>query len=1440
MTTTVIAKPAAFSLPTNLASVEGFIGAMYGYAIGSNTMTQVNADIVSYGGLNNTLNAYYSAGFGSQTTAAVAASVVANLGVVAGQNGLVAADVTQAVAYVTGVLNAAPANARGAAILTVVNLYNGLAGTTGPLANFSSAASAWTTNQASAVQYAGSNASDALLSKVATVVATAAAVPSTATLTSGIDYITGNAAGNNSINGSDAVVGITTQPTFTAGDTIALTGTNNVLNWITSAQITGTPAGSTISGVQTANVNSTGNAALTLDVTKGWTGLTQLNVTNAANATTAAAGDSVTVTAPATTNLNVTSGNTLTAGTITTLGGLGVTATLVNAGFNTGIATSIGTLVQPAGAGPVVVNDSEAIIGVASTTYKAGGTNIYGGTTVSVTQTIAPDSASASTLAGSASAALTIDAGGAVNVYGTKSTTSVSVTQTPQSGAVAGSAAATGFTGAAAIVDGTVLVQDINATGSTAGTIASVSLTNFGGTIGSPSVINSSTLSSLTLSATSTGSPVGVPTAGTNVGQIGGSYGTATAAFANNTPGYSLSTAQSVTSNGYLSVVNPLAATTVTALTLNLAGGSGNLITFSGAGMANVTTLNVVTSAATSTAPITGGQFKTINISGSGVAALGSTANSGTTLSAGGNGGFNAAADNGLTALNVSGAAGFSDGNGAGSRSGLNTFGSALTITNTGTGKFTAYIDPTTQTYVAGAAGTSIITVNADVVKPITAGAGTSDEIIFAAAPTLTTAGSGTNITGFEIFGVGVGASGGTFDMSKFVSDSFSTIDVAASTSTGTYTFKNVTGNVLNVGTSATNTAAAGNNITYTVADANGPLDNLTVNIGSTSATSGTVFNNTNTLALNDASGQGIGNLVINANVSTAAGTSTAINDTLALTDGGLTSLTINGGAGLTITGNQTISSSVLTIVDNSTALNANGSAWTDGFTGSITDAILSTISYTGSHSFSIGGISTSSPVLNVTNSNSGTTGVVALGTVTDTNLISISLKGSVSGTFASTIAPGSQFTLSGATDNSNVSVTLTNGAGATFADNITLGNGTNTIVDPSIAGIVNITVGTGVNNITAGGTTTNTTGSYNITAAYHTAADTFRVGTGGSYVASAPNYNINGVQTGDIIVLNGNGVHATTPANISGAPSVSAAISALETATNSTQYVATSAYVASAGVTLIASNNTGANNLTSDKETLIQVNGNQKILAANLVGTNESLYLASTSGGAIPASYIGTGQTTSLSTHTLADTIGITSGNTATIAGLATGDTITASGTVVGGTGLSLSGTANVNVTLEATAHAADTINLNATTVPTISNFIGGGVDLLSVTPTGQIFAGAVLVNVTAAAGNFGALANSAVAAAPANIFIASNAALAVPLTSTSTDVSGEFALVAAAGKFLIPNTAGATTALLVATSTTQDLIFKLTDTAGVISGTTLVGIVNHGVALTTFADFA
>jgi len=376
---------ATFTLPTNLASVEGFIGAMYGYAIGSATMAQVNADIVSYGSLNNTLNAYYTAGFGSQTTAAVAASVVANLGIVAGQNGLIASDVAQAVAYVTGVLNAAPANGRGAAILGVVSLFNGLAGTTGPLANFSAAATSWTSNEALAVQYAGSNTSDAALTAAVTTVTQAAATAAAAINSVSLSATTLNyapTASNNFFTGT----GNGTSATFVAGDQIkGGSGTNNsmsISDLVTAAATTvwspTTLAGVSVSGVQTATFTSSAEA-ISVNVsatgTQGYTGLATLNVNSA---TDAAGVDSVTAGAIAVTVNDKPSAAANAVNTVAVTGGSVVTVN-VNGNSTDG---SLGTISV---VGSSTASPTSVTVNQTPTAYNAGSFTAAKGESVVIT-----------------------------------------------------------------------------------------------------------------------------------------------------------------------------------------------------------------------------------------------------------------------------------------------------------------------------------------------------------------------------------------------------------------------------------------------------------------------------------------------------------------------------------------------------------------------------------------------------------------------------------------------------------------------------------------------------------------------------------------------------------------------------------------------------------------------------------------------------------------------------------------------------------------------------------------------------------------------------------------------------------------------------------------------------------------------------------------------
>ena len=1216
----------ALSIPTNLAQVEAWAGALYGSAVGQTTMNQINSDIVSYGGLNNTLNAYYSSAFGSLTTAAVAASVVTNLGIVAGQNGLVAADVTQANLYVVGVLNGTAANARGVAIANVVSLFNGLAGTTGVLANFSAAATTWVGTVANSIAYNATNATDntftvataTVTTQAAAAVAAAAAAaaaalaianaPKILTLTSGIDTFTGSAGGNNTFNRYDSVVGGVSQATFTAGDVlVGGGGTGNLLNWVTGSTINGAPAGVSVTGIQAANVTSSVAGSLSLNTTSGWTGLTSLAVTNSNS--TAATANSLSVTANPTTSVTAIDSSQF-SGTLAVNGAQGATVTANN--LNTTAATiAVGTTTA-IGNGPVSITSTSNSVGAAAATYAVGTIQVKGGSLVSVTQNIGPDSASRSTI--QTGSVLSNDQGGNITITGTKDTTSVNVTQTGQTAAF--SSATVGFAG---VIDGTVTINDLNYLSPvTPGTITSVTLQNY--QTNGASTIADSALTTLTLSSTGSYTKI----AGTSAGSKSGS----------------------------LTLTNPLATPTVSTLALNLGGGSLGVI--SGTLANAITTLNIVTTAAT-TAMWQSSGTKTINISGSGAATLGGL-DSGAVQNV-----FSSATNSSLTALNVSGAAGFGDGNSSGKNQGLNSYGANLAITNTGTGIFTAAIDVTAQSYIAGAAGTSIITVTAEATKVITAGAGTADEIIFNSPVTLTAALSGANISGFEIFGVGPSATGGTFNLSRLGSNKFTTIDVTSDNTTGTYTFNNVTaGTGLNVVASSSTTV--GNTVTYSTSDTNGPTDTLNVNIGSSSATSGTntaLYLTLTTLDATGTGGNGIGLLTFNNLVTTAPGYTTTLQNTVVLTDRGLTNLTVTGPSGLLLGGAMTIVSSSLTIADNSTSTNAAADGMTGAFT--LTANTLSALNYSGTRSWGFSQITDTTTLMNITNANTGSTGVLTISTLDDATLANATIKGSVAIPASIALTTTTGLTFNGVTDNSAVVLATgtTAGAAATFTDSFTFGNGNNSIRDYSSAGTVSITVGTGQNSIIVGplnGTATSS-GSYTINLGSHgaytatngyAANDNITVASAGSYFASAANVTINGAQTGDIVQISGD----TTAIGgvivaVSGAPSNAAAISRLESTTVPVEQVGV-AYVASSGQTLIyeTSNATASASVS----TLFQLTGQYVaayVYQAAATG-NEQIGLATSSGNAGGINFNQAKNLMSnlaLGTHTAADTFTFTGG---------------------------------------------------------------------------------------------------------------------------------------------------------------------------------------------------
>lgn len=201
-------------LPTNATSVQAFAGALYGLQVGTATMAQVNNDITSFGGLNNALNAYYGASFGSTATATVAANLVANIGISA-------ANSAAAVSYVTGVLNATAANARGAAVM---NILNTLASLTAD-ATYGADATAWNTKLANSVAYTGS--AD---------VAVGTVVAQTFLLTTSVDNVPGTA-GNDTIIGDANSTSVADQINGGAGtDTLRLVSTTTKPASITNVE----------------------------------------------------------------------------------------------------------------------------------------------------------------------------------------------------------------------------------------------------------------------------------------------------------------------------------------------------------------------------------------------------------------------------------------------------------------------------------------------------------------------------------------------------------------------------------------------------------------------------------------------------------------------------------------------------------------------------------------------------------------------------------------------------------------------------------------------------------------------------------------------------------------------------------------------------------------------------------------------------------------------------------------------------------------------------------------------------------------------------------------------------------------------------------------------------------------------------------------------------
>ncbi len=296
------------------------------------------------------------------------------------------------------------------------------------------------------------------------------ASPQTITLTTGVDTPTLTANGN-TINGTFNGAG----QTLTPGDTLnGGTTTGNALNLVdlgtsttSAANLATSLSAVTISGIQTVNILS-GEAvnANTASSPSGFTGLTQLNVTEANN------GVASTITAAATTNISVTD-QSQAGGALSVQGGLNVTVATTEVATGSGSTTTVGgTTTAPAGTVTITATAAPTTAGA----FQMGAITVYGGTVVSITQTEAGSPGFTTT-------------GGNVTVFGGAATTSVTVDQTAP---VLASATVAG------VIDGQVTITDANystAANAKAGVITTVSLDGLNGA----NTINDSALANLTV-----------------------------------------------------------------------------------------------------------------------------------------------------------------------------------------------------------------------------------------------------------------------------------------------------------------------------------------------------------------------------------------------------------------------------------------------------------------------------------------------------------------------------------------------------------------------------------------------------------------------------------------------------------------------------------------------------------------------------------------------------------------------------------------------------------------------------------------------------------------------------------------------------------------------------------------------------------------------------
>jgi len=426
----------SFVFPTNVTQVQAFAGALFGVQCGTDTIAQVNTDILANGGLAKTLNGYYSAT--QSSTAATAATVATNLG-------LTGTALAEGTAYITSQLNAVAGDARGAVISNIANMFGKY--TTDSI--FGAAATAWNTKVAAAVAYTGAtNVAIGTVNPAATVTGSIFAL--SAGVDSGAAFIGKD--GNDTFTGNTSAGALT----LTSLDEIdGGGGTDSLTISVTGGAVDLTAAvGAKINSIENVVVSAVG--AVTINST-GYTGTTALATSSVGNST---------LTAATTTDIVAAVGSPTGAGAAVVNGGKNVTLT-INDTATTGAASGNTVVVggTTKNVGTVTISQTETVSDAADAGIATGSITVTGGTVVKVTSLAAT---------GAASNAADVVTTGTVTVNGNGTVTSVDVTQSAQT-------AAFGTAGITAIKNtaGVVTITD-QATALKADTIKSVSLTNFG------------------------------------------------------------------------------------------------------------------------------------------------------------------------------------------------------------------------------------------------------------------------------------------------------------------------------------------------------------------------------------------------------------------------------------------------------------------------------------------------------------------------------------------------------------------------------------------------------------------------------------------------------------------------------------------------------------------------------------------------------------------------------------------------------------------------------------------------------------------------------------------------------------------------------------------------------------------------------------------------